>query len=88
MLDWSKHADSLLDHARLNWHMSAPVCLDILVTIAVEVGAVDDDLRPTMRVHRPKCHLEGKVPYHAVRGSVTVSTFERVLALAAFLTSR
>ena len=35
VFDWSEHAHCLLHYARLDGHVGAPVCLDVLVTISV-----------------------------------------------------
>ena len=51
MFNWRKHSDCLLDDAWRYRHMGAAVGFDILVTISVQIGAVDDNLGPAMRVH-------------------------------------
>ena len=59
VLDRCEHAHCFLHYARLDGYVGAPIGLDVLVTIRVQVGAVNDDLGPSMRVHRAIGHLEG-----------------------------
>ena len=51
VLDRSEHSNCLLHDTRLNRNVGAAVGLDILITIGVQIGAVNDDLGPAVRVH-------------------------------------
>ena len=68
--------------------MGAAVCLHVFITIGVKVGAVDDDLGPAMRVHRPERDLEGQVPHHALCVHEAVAGLERMLTHSALLAAR
>ena len=51
VLNWGEHADRFLNNAWLDGYMGASVGLHVLFAIRVQVGAVDDDLRPSMWIH-------------------------------------
>ena len=51
VFDWREHSDSFLNHARLYRNMGASVGFNILIPIRVQISAVDNNLRPAMRVH-------------------------------------
>ena len=88
MLNWSEHADGLLNDAGLNGYVCASVGLDILITIWIQVGTINDNLRPSMRIHWAISDLKGQIPYHSLCMDWSIGALKSMLSLAWLVTAR
>ena len=87
VLNRCEHSDCFLDDARSYWYVGATVGFDILVTICVQIGAVDDNLGPAMRVHWTISDLKRQTPNHTLGMHRAIGCFESVLPHTLFFTS-